>query len=287
MLQHQSIQRIRAQVRQWRVAGETLALVPTMGNLHRGHLHLVDVAKKNADRVVVSVFVNPLQFVPGTDFENYPRTLDHDIEKLVSHGIDAVFVPEVESLFANAVQSTTKVSVPELSNVLCGRFRPGHFDGVTTIVTKLFNIIQPDVAVFGEKDYQQLVIIKRMVADLSFATKVLGVETIRESGGLAMSSRNQYLTQDQHENAINLYKVLLGIVRRIKALRLSNALSDNELRCIEQQSLQYLSDLDFKPDYIQICDATRLTPATTSTKNMRVLAAAWLGEARLIDNLAV
>jgi len=285
MLKHESIQQIRAQVKQWRGAGESLALVPTMGNLHHGHLRLVDVARQNVDRVVVSIFVNPLQFIPGTDFEAYPRTLVQDMEKLAPFDVDAVFFPDVKEIYANDMESSTKVAVPELSNILCGEFRPGHFEGVATVVAKLFNIVQPDVAVFGEKDYQQLTIIKRMVADLNYAVDILGVETLREPGGLAMSSRNQYLSAEQQQLATNLYKALVDVVLKTKALRVANTLSTSDLRQIEQQSLQTLSEHGFKPEYMQICDAISLAPATTYTKAMRVLAAAWMGKARLIDNL--
>jgi len=287
MLKHDSIPELRAQLKQWRVAGESLALVPTMGNLHHGHLRLVEVARQNADRVVVSIFVNPLQFAPGADFDAYPRTLIEDLDKLMPFAVDAVFIPDVNAMYVDTMGTSTKVSVPELSDMLCGEFRPRHFEGVTTIVAKLFNIVQPDVAVFGEKDYQQLVIIKRMVADLNFAVDVFGVETIRESGGLAMSSRNQYLSEEQRLQASHLYKVLVDIVLKVKSLKSKNTLSISDMRQMEQQSLLRLSEYGFRPEYLTICDASTLSPATAATETMRVLVAAWLGEARLIDNLPV
>ena len=290
MLVISSSQQLRNQLQHWRQEKQSIAFVPTMGNLHDGHLRLVEVAQQQSNKLVVSIFVNPLQFAPGTDFEAYPRTLQQDNEKLERLGVDVVFCPEVSAIYPEGMEVSTKVCVPGLSDILCGKFRPGHFEGVTTVVAKLFNLVQPDVAIFGEKDYQQLVIIQRMVQDLCFPIKITGVETIREENGLAMSSRNQYLSQQEFALAALLNSALVSVVERVKG-RIGNVVSTlNDFHDIEQQAMHDLKSHGFQPEYIKVCHADDLSdavPETGSKREMRVLGAAWLGKARLIDNVLV
>jgi pantoate--beta-alanine ligase len=255
----------------------TIAFVPTMGNLHEGHLALVHKAKEIADITVVSIFVNPLQFAPSEDFSNYPRTLQEDIKKLSKLNVDLVFSPSAIDLYPN-LEEHTKVSVPILSDEYCGRFRPSLFDGVTTIVATLFNIVQPDSAVFGEKDFQQLHILKKMVEDLAFPIQIISVPTVREQDGLAMSSRNQYLNADERNVACEIYKIL-------------HAMQDDLLQGRPQaetimDATSHLQKKNFSVDYISICDKKTLVLANTDHKEIVILIAAWLGKTRLIDNLS-
>ena len=211
MLMIQDIAQLRALIRQWRSAGERVAFVPTMGNLHQGHLQLVDTAKQRADRVIVSIFVNPMQFGANEDLDKYPRTLEQDCKGLSEHGADAVFTPTPQLIYPRGLDVQTFVEVPLLGDYHCGASRAGHFRGVSTIVTKLFNLVQPDIACFGQKDYQQLAIIRQMVADLSMPIEIIGVPTIRAEDGLALSSRNGYLTAEQRTTAPALYLSLIHI----------------------------------------------------------------------------
>ncbi|KPJ93945.1 MAG: pantoate--beta-alanine ligase [Gammaproteobacteria bacterium SG8_11] len=279
MFEITDIASLQNQVRHWKAQQQRLAFVPTMGNLHQGHLQLIQQAKSYGDKVIVSIFVNPLQFPPGTDFEQYPRTLTEDTKKLEALGIDVLFAPEMEDVYPQDLEKTTKVAVPELSDILCGLFRPGHFVGVTTIVAKLFNLVQPDIAVFGEKDYQQLLIIKKMVADLGFPVEIQSAPTVRESDGLAMSSRNQYLTEKERETAPLLYQTLLSAKQQIR--------SGTTVAEIESNAMQALKQAGFKPDYVSIRKAQSLEPVTDVDAPLVILAAAWLGKARLIDNITV
>ncbi len=258
-----------------------IALVPTMGNLHEGHLTLVRTAQQYAKQVVVSIFVNPLQFGVGEDYERYPRTLEADCEQLKALGVQTVFAPTVQDLYPNGEESSTTVQVPKLGELLCGRSRPTHFVGVTTIVCKLFNLVQPDHAVFGCKDYQQLTIIKQMVADLFLPVTVLGVPIVREADGLALSSRNQYLTAEQRASAPQLYQSLQAVAERIQQ-------GERSVASLEQFAHDRLKQQGFVPDYVNICDPINLTPAELARSNRAViLAAAKLGQTRLIDNLMV
>ncbi|WP_455218917.1 pantoate--beta-alanine ligase [Kaarinaea lacus] len=287
MLVITSSQEMGEQLRAWRRQGQSIALVPTMGNLHAGHLRLVEAAQQEANKLVVTIFVNPLQFAPGTDFEAYPRTLQQDTEKLESLGVDVVFCPDVNSIYPGGMEATTKVTVPGLSDILCGKFRPGHFEGVTTVVAKLFNLVQPDVAVFGVKDYQQLVIIRRMVKDLCFPIRIVGVETERESSGLAMSSRNQYLSEKELGVAALLHSTLASVVEQVKEITGKAGFTPGDIHLIEQQAMQNLISHGFQPEYIKVCYADDLSEVTVERRTMRVLGAAWLGKARLIDNLEI
>ena len=257
-----------------------IALVPTMGNLHQGHLDLVNRARELADIVIVSIFVNPLQFEAGGDLDNYPRTLKEDIEKLEKAGVDLLFVPDVNEIYGGDLSKTTQVIVPGISSLWCGASRDGHFEGVTTIVNKLFNLVQPDIAVFGEKDWQQLTIIRMMVKDLKMPVDIIGVPTRRESDGLAMSSRNIYLTAKEREIAPKLREVLLNIEKELVS-------GQNNLKKIIAQAIQALNQTGFKTDYLAICRQSDLQVASESDKDLVVLAAAYLGKARLIDNLVL
>ena len=271
---------LRAQVRQWRTAGQRIGFVPTMGNLHTGHLTLVAQARQRADRCVVSIFVNPLQFGPGEDFASYPRTLESDRQQLTTAQADLLFVPEVQELYPRGQAAQTRVEVPGLSDILCGASRPGHFTGVATVVCKLLNMVQPDLALFGDKDYQQLLVIRRMVEDLAMPVEIEGMATVRESDGLARSSRNAYLSPEQRQQAPQLYRVLQQTARAIAGGRTNYAL-------LEQQACDELTLAGLRPDYVSVRRAQDLAQPEPTDRLLRVLAAAYLGKARLIDNLAV
>lgn len=277
----ETVESVRHQIREWRQHNQSVVFVPTMGNLHDGHLRLVDEARQHGDRVVVSIFVNPSQFAEGEDFTRYPRTRERDIELLTERGADMVFIPEISQMYT--VPNLTVIEVNDLSGQLCGAFRPGHFGGVATVVCKLFNIVQPDTAIFGEKDYQQLILIKIMVSDLMIPVKIFGVPTVRSDDGLALSSRNQYLTENQRKTACKLYEVL-NETRDV----LING--DNiDYRQLEEQQYNTLKKHGFKPDYFAIRDAESLQPSTDDARQQQlvILVAAWLGQTRLIDNLKV
>lgn len=271
---------LRAELREWRLAGDHVALVPTMGNLHEGHLSLMQLAREHAERVVVSIFVNPTQFEPGGDYADYPRTLATDKRKLKLTGADLVFVPDVETMYPFGPENATVVSVPALKDDLCGAFRPGHFDGVTSVVSRLFALVAPDVAVFGQKDYQQQVIIRRMVEDLGLAVDIVVAPTVREEDGLARSSRNQYLTEDERRIAPALYRTLEHVAKDLQ----SGKRNYGEL---ESQAMAELQAAGYVPDYVAIRRAENLQAPDRDTDHLVVLAAARLGKARLIDNVPV
>ncbi|HAN26552.1 MAG TPA: pantoate--beta-alanine ligase, partial [Haliea salexigens] len=251
---------------------------PTMGNLHEGHLELVRRARTLADIVVVSIFVNPLQFGPNEDLDAYPRTLAADKEKLFSEGVQHLFLPEAEDIYPEGMALQTQVQVPDLSETLCGSSRPGHFTGVTTVVSKLFNIVQPDVAVFGEKDFQQLTIIRKMVADLCIPVQIEGVATARDTDGLAKSSRNGYLSDDQRKLAPLIHATLVSC-RDAVACGFDNFLQ------LESHARMQLLQAGFEPDYFAIRDARTLRAVNENTEEIAILAAARLGSTRLIDNV--
>lgn len=278
MIYSVGIDQLRTQLRQWRSAGDSIAFVPTMGNLHAGHLELVKVAKVQADRIVVSIFVNPTQFDEQADFSSYPRTLDADVEKLEQVAVDLVFIPEKQEIYPTKM--LTKVSVSQVSDKHCGAARPGHFDGVATVVCKLFNMVQPDKAFFGEKDYQQLLVIQALVSDLNSPVEVISVPTWRETDGLAMSSRNTHLSQQQRQQAVLLYQTLGQAKQAVLEQQVSYA-------DIQLESLQTLSSSGFKPDYFTICRRCDLQAATQEDRQLIILAAARLGNTRLIDNVQI
>ena len=274
------IAELRAQVAAWKRAAERVALVPTMGNLHAGHIRLVEEARRHADRTVASIFVNPMQFGPNEDFASYPRTLEADADKLTAAGLDLLFAPPVEAIYPHGHLGMTTVSVPTITGHLCGSARPGHFDGVSTVVTKLFNLVQPDLALFGEKDWQQLQVIRRMVRDLDVPIGIIGVPTVREADGLAMSSRNGYLSPAERALAPTLYTVLDAAAARIRA-------GERNYAAITEAANATLLDAGFTPDYFEVRRADDLLPAGPADHDLRLLAAARLGRARLIDNLGV
>lgn len=274
------IQPLRERVAAWRQQKLRVAFVPTMGNLHEGHVSLVAQARQRADRVVVSIFVNPLQFGPNEDFARYPRTPGHDIELLEKASADLLFHPETLEIYPVGHERTAVVDVPDLSGILCGAFRPGHFAGVATVVTKLFNIVQPDVAVFGEKDYQQLMIIRRLAEDLCMPLEIVGMPTLRDDDGLALSSRNRYLTPAQRKIAPRLYEALQAARQRIRD-------GDRNYDQIRHAGMRALEAAGFKPDYFDIRQAADLQPLRESSRELVILAAGRLGNARLIDNVKV
>lgn len=280
MLIIETLPLLRQQIRRLRMEGKRVALVPTMGNLHDGHMKLVDEAKARADVVVVSIFVNPMQFDRPEDLARHPRTLQEDCEKLNKRKVDLVFAPSVKEIYPNGTETHTYVDVPGLSTMLEGASRPGHFRGVSTIVSKLFNLVQPDIACFGEKDFQQLALIRKMVADMGFDIEIVGVPIMRAKDGLALSSRNGYLTAEQRKIAPGLYKVLSSIADKLQA-------GERDLDEIITIAGQELNEKGFRADDIQIRDADTLLEVSETSKRAVILVAAWLGDARLIDNKMV
>lgn len=266
--------------RTWQSSAKLIAFVPTMGNLHQGHLNLVREAKKQADIVVVSIFVNPMQFGPDEDLDAYPRTLKNDSRLLESLGVDVLFMPDASDIYARGLEQQTFVEVPGLSYMICGASRPGHFRGVATIVCKLFNMVQPNLAFFGEKDFQQLQVIKAMVTDLSMNLKVFGVATTREDDGLAMSSRNHYLKKSERKLAPNMYIKMQQLVGEIKTGR-------RDFSKLAQEYKLQLAKLGFNPDYLEIRNVENLLQPGHEDRHLVLLAAAFLGKTRLIDNVQI
>jgi pantoate--beta-alanine ligase len=274
------IAELRETIREWRAAGDRIAFVPTMGNLHDGHLRLVDEARRKSDRVVVSVFVNPSQFGPSEDFGAYPRTPAEDAGKLSALGVDLLYLPEVAEIYPEDPARMAFVEVPGLSEDLCGGFRPGHFRGVATVVLKLLNQVQPDLAVFGEKDFQQLTVIRRMVRDMNLPVEILGVPTVREPTGLAMSSRNAYLAEDDRVRAGLLYA---GLCQAAETLHQGC----RDFAGIDEQQTSLLTEAGFSVDYFAIRRQEDLQVPRLEDERLVVLVAARLGRTRLIDNLKV
>ncbi len=271
---------LREQLAEWRHAGDHIALVPTMGNLHEGHLSLVRLAHRHAERVVVSIFVNPTQFGEGEDYEEYPRSLEADKRKLKRLNVDLLFAPDVETMYPLGIDNATSVTVPVLTDELCAAFRPGHFDGVTTVVSRLFSLVQPDVAVFGQKDYQQQYVIRHLVEDLSLPIEIISGPTQREEDGLAMSSRNQYLSEQERAIAPQLHGVLSKVGEALESGKKSYTK-------LENGAVADLKKLGFEPDYVSIRRAENLDTPDRENDQLVVLAAAHLGHARLIDNVIV
>jgi pantoate--beta-alanine ligase len=272
------VEDLRARVGAWRRAGQRIGFVPTMGNLHNGHFSLCEIARLRADRVVASVFVNPSQFGPREDFASYPRTLEQDQAGLEACGCDLLFAPRVDAIYPFGAEQSVQVQVPGISDVLEGALRPGHFTGVATVVTKLFNLVQPDVAVFGQKDYQQLLVIQRLTRDLRLPIEIIPAPTLREANGLAMSSRNQYLTPEERERAGVIHRTLRGMSRALHAGQPHAAIEADARKALEQEGLM--------PDYAVLRRAADLTePDGNELTGLVALIAAKLGRARLIDNL--
>ncbi len=271
---------LQTRLEEWRCQSEPIVLVPTMGNLHAGHLALVRAAAERGGRVLATIFVNPAQFVAGEDYDCYPRSEEEDCRQLEALGTDLVFIPDVATIYPAGAEQHTRVTVPVLDGVLCGKFRPGHFAGVATVVTKLLNMVRPHIAVFGEKDYQQLLIIRRLVADLAIPVDIQAVPTVREADGLALSSRNQYLSEEERKRAPLLYRTLLDIATRLRDGNLA-------YRPLEAEGMSRLLDAGFRSEYIAIRTAATLESPGPQTGELVVLGAAWLGRTRLIDNVSV
>ena len=267
------------ELRDWRCEAGSVAFVPTMGNLHEGHLALVREAAKRADKVVVSIFVNRLQFGQGEDFDRYPRTLEQDAAKLADEGVAVLFAPSEQELYPRVAQQYN-VEPPNLQNELCGAFRPGHFRGVATVVAKLFNIVEPDYACFGKKDYQQLAILQGMAADLNFRVEIVPVDIGRAADGLALSSRNQYLSEAERKQAPQLYRELQAIARAVEN-------GNRNYAELEQQAAANLKQAGWQVDYVEIRHAGNLQVAHVGDSELVVLAAARLGNTRLIDNVEI
>ncbi|KFK92511.1 MULTISPECIES: pantoate--beta-alanine ligase [unclassified Serratia (in: enterobacteria)] len=271
---------LRQQIRRWRQEGKRIALVPTMGNLHEGHMTLVEEARARADVVVVSIFVNPMQFERPDDLARYPRTLQEDCEKLNRRNVELVFAPAPAEVYPQGLNDQTYVDVPGISTMLEGASRPGHFRGVSTVVSKLFNLVQPDLACFGEKDYQQLAMIRKMVADMGYDIEIVGVPIVRAKDGLALSSRNGYLSAEERKIAPQLSKIMQAL-----ADQLSNG--ERHVDQLLEQAAEKLRATGFTPDELFIRDADSLQPLNVESRRAVVLMAAWLGNARLIDNQQV
>ena len=265
---------------EWRRNGDHIALVPTMGNLHAGHLSLVELAREHAEKVVVSIFVNPTQFAEGEDFDEYPRTLERDTRRLKKPAADLLFIPDVETMYPFGLKDATTVSVPRISENFCGASRPGHFDGVTSVVARLFALVQPDAAVFGQKDYQQQLVIRHMSLDLNLPVAIITAETVREEDGLAMSSRNQYLSDEDRVTAPKLFEVISAVGTNLQNGR-------RNFDELEKKSIAKLTDAGFEVDYFSIRRAQNLEIPDRDCDELVVLVAAHLGNARLIDNTVI
>ena len=271
---------LRGILKEHRRQGRSIALVPTMGNLHAGHLTLVHEARRQADVVVTSIFVNPLQFGPNEDLDSYPRTLEEDQCRLSEADNDIVFAPTAREIYPNGIEYHTRITVPVITDLHCGASRPGFFTGVATVVTVLFNIANPDMAFFGEKDFQQLAVIRKLTRDLRLPIEILSAPTIREPDGLAMSSRNNYLSERERRRAVQLYRMLCETTERIRQGRRDySTLSDEATRTLEQEG--------FHPDYFNIINSDTLQPAAYEDQQITILAAAYLGHTRLIDNISL
>ncbi len=272
-----TVAELRAQVREWKRDGQRVGFVPTMGNLHAGHFALIELAKQHADRIVASVFVNPTQFGPNEDFARYPRTIDADAEGLSAHGCDALFAPPVSEMYPEGAANAVMVRVPGITTILDGAHRPGHFDGVATVVARLFNMAQPDVAVFGQKDYQQLQVIRYLVRDLSFPIEIIAAPTSRADDGLALSSRNQYLSAAERAIAPEIQLILLAMRDAVRA--------GQPLAMIAAEAAKRLTESGFVVDYVAIHRVDLAAPAPDEHAGLVALIAARLGQTRLIDNL--
>jgi pantoate--beta-alanine ligase len=275
-----TIAAVRERVRGWRGEGHKVAFVPTMGNLHAGHVSLIEMARRHGERFVASIFVNPMQFGPNEDFAHYPRTPSEDELMLEAAGCSLMFMPDAREIYPNGPERATRVEVPGLSRILEGELRPGHFEGVSTVVAKLFHIVEPDVAVFGEKDFQQLAVIRRMVSELCMPVQIVGAATVREADGLAMSSRNQYLTAAERALAPRIYETLQLAAHRLRC-------GDADFASIERAGFTALEAAGLRPDYFAVRGAADLGTPASGERALVILAAARMSKARLIDNVQV
>ncbi|TPH15056.1 pantoate--beta-alanine ligase [Litorilituus lipolyticus] len=285
MITVSDILQLRQQVKAWRQEGLTIAFVPTMGNLHEGHISLVDEAHKHADKVIASIFINPMQFGANEDIDNYPRTMENDQQKLIAAGTDLLFTPTPEIIYPKGIAKQSFVEVPNVSEGYCGESRPGHFRGVATVVCKLFNLVQPDVACFGLKDYQQVQVIQTMVEDLSMPIDIIAVPTVREANGLALSSRNGYLTAEEKAVAPALQQNLQWLAQEIEYSRKNSPDHSPDFIGLTKKASMAIDATGMKTDYIHVCHARTLQPASEDDTELVILAAAHCGKARLIDNL--
>ena len=275
-----TISELNAFVKSHRMKGRTIGFVPTMGNLHEGHLSLITETKVHADIIICSIFVNPMQFGANEDLDSYPRTLDADASALVSHGCNLLFAPNANEVYPNGLDGQTRVDVPKLGDYHCGASRPGHFVGVATVVAKLFNMVQADIAVFGEKDFQQLAIIRKMASDLCFPIEIIGIPTSREKSGLARSSRNGFLSSSEKNTAAIIYQTLLATRAALEA-------GERDFKLLTKKANEALEEAGFKPDYFNIANPKTLAPSDANDKSFVILVAAYLGNTRLIDNITL
>jgi pantoate--beta-alanine ligase len=280
MYQATSVNELRQYVQHWKDHGQSIAFIPTMGNLHAGHMSLIEKGQSLCDKSLTSIFVNPMQFGPNEDFNHYPRTLDSDIEQLEAIGCDLVYLPTASELYPEGLDKITQVQVTDLTDNYEGAHRPGHFTGVATVVLKLFNIVKPDVSVFGKKDYQQYRVISKMVADLNLEVQIIGQETTREASGLATSSRNQYLDPQQTRTAALIYRLLNDSARAIGE-------GEKDFRAVEARAIARLEEAGFKTDYFAVCNAETLLPAGPGDRDLVILVTAGLGPTRLLDNIEI
>ena len=280
MDQVNSVSELRQYIQHWKDHQKSIAFIPTMGNLHQGHLSLIEKGQSLCDRTICSIFVNPMQFGPNEDFNHYPRTLDQDIELLESVACDLVYMPTASELYPQGLKSISQIVVTDLTDTFEGAHRPGHFTGVATIVAKLFNIVRPDISVFGKKDFQQFRVIKKMTQDLNLDVEIIGQETTREPSGLATSTRNQYLNQEQKKKAALIYQTLQDASDRILG-------GEKDFASVEKQATGKLSQAGFDTDYFNVCNADTLKPATAGDKKLVILVTSRLGDTRLLDNIEI
>ena len=280
MYQATSVTELRQYVQRWRSRGRSLAFIPTMGNLHAGHLSLIDKGRSLCDRSICSIFVNPMQFGPNEDWNHYPRTLERDLELLEQAGCDLAYMPTASELYPEGLDKISKVQVTDLTDDYEGRHRPGHFTGVATVVLKLFNIVRPDISVFGKKDYQQYRVISKMVEDFNLDVQIVGQETTRDASGLATSSRNQYLDAEQLAQAPLIYRTLQDAARQVEE-------GARDYAAIERRAIARLDGAGFRTDYFSVCNAETLKPATPDDRDLVILVTAALGATRLLDNVEI
>ena len=280
MYQATSVIELRQYIQHWKNHGKSIAFIPTMGNLHQGHISLIEKGQSLCDHTICSIFVNPMQFGPNEDFNHYPRTLERDIVQLEAIGCDLIYLPAASELYPDGLEKITQVQVTDLTGIFEGAHRPGHFTGVATIVLKLLNIVRPDVSIFGKKDFQQYRVISKMVEDLNLEVDIIGAETTREPNGLATSSRNQYLSDDQKELASLIYRTLKESAASITA-------GDNTFDKLEQRAIERLNQAGFETDYFCVCNVETLERASPEDRRLVILVTARLGETRLLDNIEI
>ena len=280
MYQATSVTELRQYVQHWKDHGQSIAFIPTMGNLHAGHMSLIEKGQSLCDRSICSIFVNPMQFGPNEDWDHYPRTLEADLRQLEDIRCDLVYLPTASELYPQGLDRISKVQVTDLTDNYEGQHRPGHFTGVATVVLKLFNIVKPDVSVFGKKDYQQYRVISKMVEDFNLDVQIIGQETTRDASGLATSSRNQYLDAAQTETAAMIYRQLRQTAQAIEE-------GERDFAALEKQAIAVLDDAGFRTDYFSVCNAETLLPATPEDRDLVILVTAALGDTRLLDNIEI